>query len=87
MAYVKYNQALKACHDLKATVDPIRLQEIDDCNKWLVGQMGANLGAEDEGVHDKDVIIQSITHFQGKQNSPYSLLIAMKQPLLCDISN
>lgn len=40
---IKYNQALKAHYNLWDTIDPIALDDIDDSNKWLAGEMGANL--------------------------------------------
>ncbi|CAL9764066.1 unnamed protein product [Musa acuminata subsp. burmannicoides] len=55
LVYIKYNQALKTRHDLKNRFDSISLQDIDDSNEWLVGEMGANLqDAEDELVFEDD---------------------------------
>ncbi|RDX62031.1 hypothetical protein CR513_59680, partial [Mucuna pruriens] len=39
LVYVKYNQAFHEryeCHDL---IDPIALNEIDDSNEWIVGEL------------------------------------------------
>ena len=55
LVYIKYNQALKARHDLQNKIDSISLQDIDDSNEWLVGEMGANLqDAGDELVFEDD---------------------------------
>jgi len=36
-------------------IDPIVLDDIDDCNEWLIGEMGENRGlAADELVFDDD---------------------------------
>ena len=48
MVFVKYNRALKRRYDLKDTIDPILLEEIDDSNEWMVGRME---GEEDD--HDE----------------------------------
>ena len=45
LVYVKYNQALKRRYSLKDEVDPISLNDIDECNEWLVGEMD---GDDDE---------------------------------------
>ncbi|RDX88799.1 hypothetical protein CR513_29548, partial [Mucuna pruriens] len=37
--YVKYSQALKLRYNLKDEVDPISLNDIYDCNEWLIGEM------------------------------------------------
>jgi hypothetical protein len=56
--YVKYNQALKARHAFRNVIDPISLQDIDDCNEWLVRTIGVNIEdnivVEDELVFDGD---------------------------------
>ncbi|KAL3628258.1 hypothetical protein CASFOL_027304 [Castilleja foliolosa] len=39
LVYVKYNQALLRRYNIKDEVDPISLNEIDECNEWLVGEM------------------------------------------------
>ncbi|XP_038905943.1 uncharacterized protein LOC120091866 [Benincasa hispida] len=38
LVYIKYNQALKECFDLKDQLDPISL-DIDESNEWLVGTL------------------------------------------------
>lgn len=48
MVYVKYNQALKWRYNLKDDVDPIKFNEIDEYNEWLVGEMDG----DDEAVND-----------------------------------
>jgi len=34
------NQILKDCCDSKDLIDLILLDNIDDCNEWLIGEMG-----------------------------------------------
>ena len=61
MVYVKYNQALLdrfECHDV---IDPIALNDIDDSNEWLLGELegeeaGTNLVFdEDDDLNGLDV--------------------------------
>lgn len=55
LAYIKHNQALKAHHEMRNIIDPISLNEIDNSNEWLIGEMGANTSdAEDDLVLDDD---------------------------------
>ena len=55
MVYIKYNQALKERFDSRDVIDPIVLDDIDDSNEWLVGEMGRpREDAEDELVFDDD---------------------------------
>jgi len=51
LIYVKYNQALLHRYNLKDETDPICLNEIDECNEWLVGEMNG----DDDEVDDKRV--------------------------------
>nr|KYP35997.1 hypothetical protein KK1_042916 [Cajanus cajan] len=39
LVFVKYNQALMRRYNLKDEVDPISLNDIDECNEWLVREM------------------------------------------------
>lgn len=56
MVFVKYNQTLKDRHDSKDLIDPIVLDNIDDSNDWLVGEIGEDgeVPAEDELVFEDD---------------------------------
>ncbi|XP_015160014.1 uncharacterized protein [Solanum tuberosum] len=37
LVYIKYNRTLKRRYDARDLIDPIRLDNIDDSNEWLVG--------------------------------------------------
>ena len=56
MVFVKYNRALQCRYNLKDTIDPIDLEEIDEGNEWLVGTMdgestdGVDLVFEDDDL-------------------------------------
>ena len=39
IVYVKYNQKLKERHNARDEIDPIRLNDIAECNEWFVGEM------------------------------------------------
>ncbi|KAK4283950.1 hypothetical protein QN277_000847 [Acacia crassicarpa] len=55
LVFVKYNQALKERFDCRDVIDPILLNDIDDSNEWLVGEMGGDEEvAEDELVFEDD---------------------------------
>ncbi|KAJ0621437.1 putative HAT dimerization domain, ribonuclease H-like superfamily [Helianthus annuus] len=51
MVYVKFNRAMHRRHKMEGTADPITLEEIDECNEWLMGTM------EDE-EHDRDLVFE-----------------------------
>ncbi|XP_019451757.1 PREDICTED: uncharacterized protein LOC109353851 [Lupinus angustifolius] len=50
LVYVKYNQALKRRYNIKDEVYPISLNDIDECNEWLVGEMDSD---DDEGGNER----------------------------------
>ncbi|XP_019432670.1 PREDICTED: uncharacterized protein LOC109339653 [Lupinus angustifolius] len=50
LVYVKYNQALKWRYNIKDEVGPISLNDIDECNAWLVGEMDSD---DDEGGNER----------------------------------
>ena len=54
LVYVKYNQALKRRYSLKDEVDPISLNDIDECNEWLVGEMDEDDEVGNERVFEGD---------------------------------
>ena len=57
LVFVKYNQALKERFDSRDVIDTILLNNIDDSNEWLVGELGGDgEGAEDELVFDDDTL-------------------------------
>ncbi|XP_075500617.1 uncharacterized protein LOC142539215 [Primulina tabacum] len=37
LVYIKYNRALRRRYDMRDTIDPISLADIDDSNEWLMG--------------------------------------------------
>ncbi|XP_042009110.1 uncharacterized protein LOC121757664 [Salvia splendens] len=39
LVYVKYNQKLCERYSIRDKIDPISLNDIDECNKWLVGEL------------------------------------------------
>ncbi|CAH9092462.1 unnamed protein product [Cuscuta europaea] len=52
LVFVKYNATLKARFDSKDITDPIALDNIDDCNEWLAGNVNAS--AADDSVFSDD---------------------------------
>ncbi|XP_050255037.1 uncharacterized protein LOC126700916 [Quercus robur] len=56
LVFGKYNQKMKARYDKRDVIDPISLDDIDESNEWLLGEMGAKpfMNVEDELVFDDD---------------------------------
>ncbi|XP_050252405.1 uncharacterized protein LOC126698931 [Quercus robur] len=54
LVFVKYNQKMKARYNKRDVIDPISLDDIDESNEWLLGEMGAkpSMNVEDELVFD-----------------------------------
>ena len=49
LVYVKYNQALKWRYNIRDEIDPISLNDIDERNEWLVG----DVADEDNDTRDE----------------------------------
>ncbi|RDX75695.1 hypothetical protein CR513_44397, partial [Mucuna pruriens] len=57
LVYVKYNQALQERYESHDLIDPIVLNDIDDSNGWIVGELdGDGEYVEDKLVFDDDVL-------------------------------
>ena len=54
LVYAKYNQALVKKYNYRDEIDPISLNDIDECNEWLVGKMDGD--DENEDVLPWDVV-------------------------------
>ncbi|KAK4271022.1 hypothetical protein QN277_019778 [Acacia crassicarpa] len=52
LVFIKYNQGLKERFESRDLIDPIVLNDIDESNEWLVGEVDE--GAENEFVFDDD---------------------------------
>ena len=55
LVYVKYNQALLdhfECHDV---IDPIALNDTDDSNEWLLGELEGQEAGNDLVFDDDDL--------------------------------
>lgn len=66
LVFVKYNRALRRRYELRDTIDPILLTDIDDSNEWLVGRLDGESDEDDDfvfseqdGLSYKDVAIAS----------------------------
>lgn len=51
LVYVKYNRALRRRYNIRDTIDPISLTNIDDSNEWLIGKPEEE---EDDYVFEDD---------------------------------
>ncbi|GMP99210.1 hypothetical protein CsSME_00046772 [Camellia sinensis var. sinensis] len=54
LVYVKYNRTLRFRYDMRNTLDPISLQNIDESNEWLLGRMDGESDEDNEPVFDDD---------------------------------
>ncbi|XP_057739720.1 uncharacterized protein LOC130956740 [Arachis stenosperma] len=52
LVFIKYNQQLIEKYNLKDEVDPITHNDIDECNEWLVGELGTATFQSDDNVKD-----------------------------------
>ncbi|XP_049361587.1 uncharacterized protein LOC125826315 [Solanum verrucosum] len=69
--YIKYNRTLKCQYDARDLIDPIRLDNIDDSNEWLVG---CPEDQKDELVYeDDDLTWGSVATSIGADKSIYNL--------------
>ncbi|XLV03096.1 hypothetical protein S245_017433 [Arachis hypogaea] len=50
--FIKYNQQFIERYNLKDEADPIALNDIDECNEWLVGEIGIVIFRDDDNVDD-----------------------------------
>lgn len=64
LVYVKYNQQLKRRQDIRDEIDPISLNDIDECNEWLVGEMDEDDDAGNELVFDDDNTLNWATVYE-----------------------
>nr|CAD1822893.1 unnamed protein product [Ananas comosus var. bracteatus] len=48
LVYVKYNRALMRRYNLRDTIDPIVLNDVDDSNEWLPGVMDSDGEGDNE---------------------------------------
>ncbi|XP_025607990.2 uncharacterized protein [Arachis hypogaea] len=58
LVFIKYNQQLIERYNLKDEVDPIALNDIDECNEWLVGEIGTTTFRDDSVDDDADLVHQ-----------------------------
>jgi len=49
LVYIKYNQQLSQRYDIRDEIDPILLNDIGECNEWLVGEVDDDNDNEDGG--------------------------------------
>ncbi|XP_015065814.1 uncharacterized protein LOC107011018 [Solanum pennellii] len=71
LVYIKYNRTLKRRYDARDLIDPIRLDNIDDSNEWLVG---CPEDQDDELVYeDDDLTWDSVATAIGADESIYHL--------------
>lgn len=73
MVFVKYNRALQRRYKRKDTIDPIILQEIDDCNEWLVGRMDGQSADEFDDLvfDDGDLTWEMVSRASGANEPSY----------------
>ncbi|KAK2641149.1 hypothetical protein Ddye_022912 [Dipteronia dyeriana] len=54
LVFVKYNRALQSRYNLRDTIDPITLRDIDDSNEWLTSRIDDQHDRDDEAIFSDD---------------------------------
>ena len=54
LVFVKYNRALRRRYEMRDTIDPIYLNNIDDSNEWLTGRLDDENDVDDELVFTEE---------------------------------
>ncbi|XP_058220192.1 uncharacterized protein LOC131330585 [Rhododendron vialii] len=54
LVFVKYNRALKRRYDMRDTIDPISLTNVDESNEWLRGRTDGESDEDNEQVFGDD---------------------------------
>ncbi|XP_010490147.1 PREDICTED: uncharacterized protein LOC104767878 [Camelina sativa] len=78
LVFVKYNRTLQRLYKLKDTIDPIILEDIDDCNEWLVGRMDEESTVEYDLVFEDDDSTWDVVSKASGANEPNYLTRAKK---------
>ncbi|XP_052187694.1 uncharacterized protein LOC127798276 [Diospyros lotus] len=55
LVFVKYNRALRRRYQMRDTIDPIILTDIDESNEWLTGKLDEENDKDDETVFPDDI--------------------------------
>ena len=56
LVFIKYNRALKRRYDIRDTIDPISLSNIDESNEWLRGRLDGESDEDEEFVFEDDTL-------------------------------
>ena len=56
LVFIKYNRALKRRYDIRDTIDPISLSNIDESNEWLRGRLDGESDEDEELVFEDDTL-------------------------------
>ncbi|GFY83309.1 hypothetical protein Acr_03g0000830 [Actinidia rufa] len=56
LVFIKYNRALKRRYDMRDTIDPISLSNIDESNEWLYGSLDGESDEDEELVFEDDTL-------------------------------
>ncbi|XP_028088946.1 uncharacterized protein LOC114289419 isoform X2 [Camellia sinensis] len=54
LVFIKYNRQLRRRYDMRDTLDPITLTNIDESNEWLVGRMDGEEDEDNDNVFDDE---------------------------------
>ncbi|XP_020549762.1 uncharacterized protein LOC105162262 [Sesamum indicum] len=74
LVFIKYNRALRRRYDARDTIDPIRLDEINESNEWLLGRSTLDSGEENAIVFEDDELTWGdIVRAVGVDEDAYSL--------------
>ncbi|KAI3721407.1 hypothetical protein L2E82_32417 [Cichorium intybus] len=72
MVYVKFNRALRRRYRSEGSGDPIMLEEIDECNEWLMGRMENEEENDDLVFLDDDLTYEDVARASGAYEPSYA---------------
>jgi len=67
LVYIKYNQQLGQRYNIRDEIDPILLNDIDECNEWLMEEVDDDNDNENRGnelVFDDDPTLNWATIYE-----------------------
>ncbi|XP_059669550.1 uncharacterized protein LOC132314745 [Cornus florida] len=65
LVFIKYNRALRRRYNMRDTLDPILLDDIDESNEWLTGKMDDSDAEHDLVYEDDSLTWGDVANFAG----------------------
>ena len=65
LVFIKYNRALARRFNIRDSIDPISLQDIDESNEWLIGILDDEHAKDDFVFEDTDLTWDDVANATG----------------------